>query len=115
MYSARYAGAHATYDDNVAKLLAELARRRRRTRAGPGSARSCSSPASPTAARWWPTGWSTGSIAPERRGSGGFGYDPVFVPDGGDGRTYAEMTPAEKNTLSHRGRAFRALATKLRI
>jgi XTP/dITP diphosphohydrolase len=54
-----------------------------------------------------------GTISPERRGSGGFGYDPVFVPDGGDGRTYAEMSSAEKNTRSHRARAFRALAIGL--
>jgi XTP/dITP diphosphohydrolase len=54
-----------------------------------------------------------GVIAGERRGRGGFGYDPVFIPDGGDGRTYAEMTLAEKSALSHRGKAFRALATGL--
>ena len=44
----------------------------------------------------------------------GFGYDPVFVPDEGDGRTFAEMSDAEKHALSHRGRALRALAGKLR-
>ncbi len=54
-----------------------------------------------------------GTIAEERRGEGGFGYDPVFVVDGGSGRTYAEMSPAEKNTRSHRARAFRALAVGL--
>ena len=43
------------------------------------------------------------------RGSAGFGYDPLFVPDEGDGRTFAEMEPAEKHALSHRGRAFREL------
>ena len=48
------------------------------------------------------------------RGERGFGYDPVFVPMEGDGRTFAEMTAAEKHPLSHRGRAFRALAEKLR-
>ena len=47
------------------------------------------------------------------RGSGGFGYDPVFVPDEGDGRTFAEMTADEKHALSHRGRAFRELAAHL--
>ena len=54
-----------------------------------------------------------GTIAAERRGTGGFGYDPVFVPDRGDGRTYAEMSLAEKGSLSHRGKAFRALTTGL--
>jgi XTP/dITP diphosphohydrolase len=43
------------------------------------------------------------------RGAGGFGYDPMFAPAGGDGRTFAEMDPAEKHALSHRGRALRAL------
>jgi XTP/dITP diphosphohydrolase len=50
-----------------------------------------------------------GTIVRERRGSGGFGYDPTFQPDG-ESRTTAEMDPAEKDAISHRGRAFRALA-----
>jgi XTP/dITP diphosphohydrolase len=54
-----------------------------------------------------------GHIAVEARGSEGFGYDPVFVPDDADGRTFAEMTLAEKQAISHRGRAFRALAERL--
>ena len=54
-----------------------------------------------------------GRIALTARGDSGFGYDPIFVPDDGDGRTFAEMTAEEKNALSHRGRAFRALAEKL--
>jgi XTP/dITP diphosphohydrolase len=56
-----------------------------------------------------------GTIAPEPRGREGFGYDPVFVPDEGDGRTFAEMEAGEKNSLSHRGRAFRTLADGLRV
>ena len=54
-----------------------------------------------------------GTIADAPRGDGGFGYDPLFVPVEGDGRTFAEMTTAEKHALSHRGRAFRALAARL--
>ena len=54
-----------------------------------------------------------GTIADAPRGSGGFGYDPVFVPDG-EARTTAEMAPAEKDAISHRGRAARALAAALR-
>jgi XTP/dITP diphosphohydrolase len=54
-----------------------------------------------------------GRIADRPRGEGGFGYDPIFVPDEGDGRTFAEMTADEKHALSHRGRAFRALAPHL--
>ena len=51
-----------------------------------------------------------GVIADAERGERGFGYDPVFVPREGDGRTFAEMTIADKHALSHRGRAFRALS-----
>ncbi len=51
-----------------------------------------------------------GEIAGAERGERGFGYDPVFVPREGDGRTFAEMTIADKHALSHRGRAFRTLS-----
>ncbi|HEX6420064.1 MAG TPA: RdgB/HAM1 family non-canonical purine NTP pyrophosphatase [Acidimicrobiales bacterium] len=54
-----------------------------------------------------------GVVAAEPRGTGGFGYDPIVVPVEGDGRTFAEMTEAEKHALSHRGRAFRSLAARL--
>jgi XTP/dITP diphosphohydrolase len=61
------------------------------------------------------TGTVAGRIAEAPRGSGGFGYDPVFVPDDGDdGRTMAELTQAEKDAISHRGRAARALLEHLR-
>ena len=68
----------------------------------------------------WPDGRETivegvcnGHIAAAERGDRGFGFDPLFIPDNGDGRTFAEMTAEEKNMLSHRGRAFRALAAAL--
>ncbi|MEY3641852.1 MAG: RdgB/HAM1 family non-canonical purine pyrophosphatase, partial [Actinomycetota bacterium] len=54
-----------------------------------------------------------GHIAAAERGDRGFGFDPLFIPDDGDGRTFAEMTAEEKNMVSHRGRAFRALAAAL--
>jgi XTP/dITP diphosphohydrolase len=54
-----------------------------------------------------------GTMASEARGSGGFGYDPVFVPTGGDGRTMAQLDAGEKDALSHRGAALRALAAWL--
>jgi XTP/dITP diphosphohydrolase len=54
-----------------------------------------------------------GVVAAEPRGSGGFGYDPIMVPEEGGGRTFAEMSEAEKHALSHRGRAFRQLARHL--
>ncbi|HKA82790.1 MAG TPA: RdgB/HAM1 family non-canonical purine NTP pyrophosphatase [Acidimicrobiales bacterium] len=54
-----------------------------------------------------------GRVAEQPRGTGGFGYDPIMVPSEGDGRTFAEMSAAEKHALSHRGRAFRRLAPHL--
>lgn len=54
-----------------------------------------------------------GRVAWEPRGTRGFGYDPIMVPNEGDGRTFAQMTDAEKHALSHRGRAFRTLAVHL--
>ncbi len=55
----------------------------------------------------------TGVVVEAPRGAGGFGYDPLVAPVEGDGRTFAEMTPAEKHAISHRARAFRALAARL--
>lgn len=55
-----------------------------------------------------------GRIAEAARGAGGFGFDPLFIPDGGDGRTFAEMAAAEKAALGHRGRAVAAFLEHLR-
>jgi XTP/dITP diphosphohydrolase len=54
-----------------------------------------------------------GTVAPGPRGANGFGYDPIMVPDEGDGRTFGEMTEAEKHAISHRARAFRAILPHL--
>jgi XTP/dITP diphosphohydrolase len=62
----------------------------------------------PSAREWVVTGQVEGRLVREPRGSGGFGYDPIFLPDGFD-QTTAEMTPEAKDAISHRGRAFRAL------
>jgi len=112
--SSRFAGEHASYDDNVAKLLGDLAA------AGAEGAQARRARFRTVAIASFPDGREVvahgtveGAIAEARRGTGGFGYDPVFVPDGADGRTYAEMSPAEKNARSHRARAFRALAVGL--
>jgi XTP/dITP diphosphohydrolase len=67
----------------------------------------------PDGAEQWAEGTVDGTIATEPAGTSGFGYDPVFVPAGSRGRTFAEMTAAEKHQVSHRGRAFRALAEQL--
>jgi XTP/dITP diphosphohydrolase len=111
VYSARYAGANASYADNVALLLAELADvyPPLRTARFATVAIACAPDGRDIVVR----GEVEGLIAAEPRGAGGFGYDPVFVPVEGDGRTFAEMTPVEKHALSHRGRAFRALAAAL--
>ena len=114
VYSARFSGQHATYADNVAKLVSELERveattpeRRRAT------FRSLAFVAYPDGGEVWTEGRVTGVITPRPLGLGGFGYDPVFAPDGFGGRTFAQMTPEEKDEISHRGRAFRALAELL--
>jgi XTP/dITP diphosphohydrolase len=113
VWSARFAGEEATYADNVAKLLADLAglvdgggERRARFK-------TVALVAYPDGREIWAEGTVEGCIATEERGKGGFGYDPVFVPDEGNGRTFAEMTSEEKHGVSHRGRAFRALAVAL--
>ncbi len=109
VFSARYAGAGATYADNVAKLLAALdGEHDRRARF-----RTVAIALFPDGREVVAEGVVEGEITTERRGSGGFGYDPVFAPEGGHGRTFAQMTAAEKNALSHRGLAFRTLAEHL--
>jgi len=109
VYSARYAGPQRSAQDNVAKLLAELQTqpdRRARFRTvialvlGPGEVREFS-------------GEVAGTIAAAPVGQGGFGYDPVFRPDEGDGRTFAEMELSEKNLFSHRARAVAGLVAFL--
>jgi XTP/dITP diphosphohydrolase len=111
VHSARFAGDNATYADNVDKLLTELARH-------PGLARTArfrtvAIVARPNGTEVVAEGIVDGHITDSPRGVDGFGYDPVFAPADGDGRTFAEMTADEKNTISHRGSAFRALAAKL--
>lgn len=104
VYSARYAGPDATYADNCAALLRALA-------GVPEPRRACFRTvvalATPGGDAETVEGVCAGVIASVPRGSLGFGYDPLFVPEGSS-RTFAEMTLEEKNTLSHRGRAFRA-------
>jgi XTP/dITP diphosphohydrolase len=109
VYAARYAGDDATYADNRAKLLAALAGSAdRRSRF-----RTVAMVVWPDGAEVAAEGVCDGTIADGERGQRGFGYDPVFVPAEGDGRTFAEMTDEEKHDLSHRGRALRNLLTKL--
>jgi XTP/dITP diphosphohydrolase len=112
--SARYSGENATYADNVAKLLRELERVGADDPGIRGARfRTVALAYFPDGRRFVAEGASNGLIAPEARGTDGFGYDPVFVPGDGDGRTFAEMSSVEKHSMSHRGRAFRALAVGL--
>jgi XTP/dITP diphosphohydrolase len=114
VYSARFAGEHATYADNVAKLLAELARvGASRPEDRSAIFHTVALVAFPDGHEVWASGKVSGVIAPEAAGEGGFGYDPVFAPVGCGGRSFAQMSPGEKHDVSHRGRAFRALAAKL--
>lgn len=109
VYSARYAGEGATYSDNVAKLLAEMdgiADRR-------AQFSTVALASFPDGSEVSAVGTVEGRIAERARGDGGFGYDPLFVPDEGDGRTFAEMSAEEKHRFSHRGRAIRLLASRL--
>lgn len=113
VYSSRFSGPDATYADNVAHLLRALA-------GVPAGDRRCRFRT--VALALFPDGREVsaegvveGHVTTAPRGAGGFGYDAVFVPDGGDGSTFAEMAPAEKNAISHRGRAFCALAAALAI
>ena len=107
VYSARYAGEHCSYMDNCNKLLFELdgqTNRRARFRTVlalvnlVGEVRTLE-------------GAMDGVITTSMRGSDGFGYDPVFIPEGYE-LTYAELDPEEKNRISHRGRALQAAIEK---
>jgi XTP/dITP diphosphohydrolase len=110
VFSARYSGPEATYHSNVTKLLHELEGvddRRARFRA-------VVAVVFPDGRELVAEGVVDGRITDVRRGDGGFGYDPVFVPDDDPaGRTFAEMGDDDKHAVSHRGRSIRAIAGKL--
>jgi XTP/dITP diphosphohydrolase len=106
VWSARYAGDDATDEDNLAKLLREVPDDGD-TRVAYVCAIAC---VEPGGAEHVVHGRCEGRLTHEPRGSGGFGYDPAFVPDDyDDGRSMAELSPEEKDGISHRGRAAREL------
>jgi XTP/dITP diphosphohydrolase len=112
VHSARYAGPDASDAANNARLLAELAglppqRRGARYRCVLAFVRDADDPEPLLVSGAW-----SGRIGAEPRGSGGFGYDPLFIPEGLH-CTAAELPAAEKNRLSHRGQALRALVARL--
>jgi XTP/dITP diphosphohydrolase len=107
VYSARYAGENASYEDNVQKVLSRLeGKTNRRARFK-------------TVITYYNggsfvqfEGITEGTILEQPRGGNGFGYDPIFIPDGAE-RTYAEMTLDEKNSYSHRKKSFVGFANHL--
>ncbi|MBN1632610.1 MAG: RdgB/HAM1 family non-canonical purine NTP pyrophosphatase [Ignavibacteria bacterium] len=112
VYSSRYAGDEATYDDNCRKLIKNM-------EGIPGEKRNAHFKTVICfyvnfSEQYFFEGIVKGKIINDKRGTGGFGYDPLFIPDGFD-KTYAEMTLEEKNILSHRAKAleqFRILLDK---
>lgn len=102
IYSARYAGPDVTYDDNVQKLLQEMSGKQDR------KARFRTVIALTGSEEFLFEGMIEGVITTEPKGDKGFGYDPVFMPEGYD-RTFAELHGKEKNKISHRGRALQKL------
>ena len=113
IYSARYAGANATEKDKIDRLLRELERvcvtddrRRARFRCVVALARNGNLLGTFE-------GIAEGSIADEARGDSGFGYDPIFIPEGLK-QTFGELPTEVKNTISHRAKAIHALADRLR-
>jgi XTP/dITP diphosphohydrolase len=108
--SARWAGRHGDDKANLDLVLAQVADvPDARVGARFVCAAALVAPGDGTAGEWVVTGELRGRLIRAPRGSGGFGYDPIFQPDGFE-QTTAEMTPDAKDAISHRGRAFRALA-----
>ena len=108
VFSARWAGKHGDDRANLDLVLGQLADVSAR-----GAQFVCVAalvlPGDPARREWTTTGVLAGELARAPRGDNGFGYDPIFVP-GGMSATTAELAPGEKDAISHRGRAFRAIA-----
>ena len=113
VFTARFAGDNATYKDNVAKTLAVLqgVPADKRT----ARFRTVALLSYPDGTELVAHGVVEGRIAIQRSGDGGFGYDPIFVPNEGNELTFAQMAPETKHAISHRGRAFRALKNQMSL
>lgn len=109
VYTARYAGPHCNFDDNMEKLLAEMAKA-----GGPRTARfRCVVTLIRGGEVRQFDGCLEGKIALHREGRQGFGYDPVFIPREYPDHTLAEISASQKNAISHRGAALRLMAKYL--
>ena len=107
--SARWSGTHGDDQANNDLLLAQMADINDRRAAFV----SCCVLATPGGEEYTAEGRWDGTLLREPRGEGGFGYDPLFAPADAPGRSAAELTPEEKNSRSHRGKALRALAPRI--
>ena len=112
VYSARYAGENSSDAENTEKLLSELEKIGDEERSAKFVCAICA--VRPDGERIFVRGESEGVILKEQKGEGGFGYDPVFYVEK-FGKTFAELTADEKNSISHRGEAFKKLCQKLQI
>jgi len=111
IFSARWSGRHGADQENLDLLLAQLAEVPQRHR---GAGFVCTAAlVTPDGLERVETGELRGMLLTAERGTGGFGYDPILQPEG-EQRSCAELTPQEKNAISHRGKAFRALAPHVR-
>jgi XTP/dITP diphosphohydrolase len=107
VFSARWAGGHGDDRANLELVLAQISDLAEEHR---GASFVCAAAlVTPNGREHLVEGRQTGRLLRERRGEGGFGYDPIFLGDGQD-RTNAELSPAEKDVISHRGKAFRELS-----
>jgi XTP/dITP diphosphohydrolase len=109
IYTARYAGEHATHEHNCEKLLHDLEGKSDRS----ATFITVICFIDENGHEFFFKGTSKGHITKEYRGTNGFGYDPIFEPADGGGKTFAEMTSEEKNRLSHRSRALNLLLDAL--
>lgn len=113
IYSARYAGGSATDREKIETLLSELARVHAKGAGRTARFRCVVALARDGNLLGIFEGTVEGKIGDEMRGNSGFGYDPIFIPEGST-ESFGELRAEVKNTMSHRGRAIRALAVKLR-
>lgn len=111
VFTARYAGPQCNPDDNIDKMLGALDGVPESERTA--TFRTVIAVVSAEGQTLLAEGSVSGRIAVERRGSGGFGYDPIFVPEEAPGLTFAEMTPDAKRQISHRARALTAMMPQL--